>query len=74
MTKEELKKMTRDELVIECARCKDLATEASNILRRGDYGDIADYRSKFDKWVEFEENWIAVETTIKEHDEETKSE
>lgn len=74
MTKKELKMMTRDNLVIECDRCKDLAIEASKVLKRGDYGDIADYRSKFDKWVEFEENWLAVETAIKEHDEETKSE
>ena len=74
MTKEELKKMTRDELVIEHDRCKELATEASNVLKRGDYGDIADYRSKLDKWVDCEENWLAVRMVIKEHDEETQSE
>ena len=74
MTKEELKKMTRDELVIEHDRCKELATEASKVLKRGDYGDIADYRSKLDKWVDFEENWLAVIMAIKEHDEETQSE
>jgi hypothetical protein len=74
MTKEELKMMTRDKLVIECDRCKDLATEASKVLKGRDYSDIADYRSKFDKWLDCEENWLAVRMAIKEHDEETKSE